>query len=150
MIHDPDLTDRLSQFAGEAFSGAVFRATRANLDPLAFSYRAGRWMPEDGSAAVLYTSIEREGALAEIAFHWSQLTPLPTKPISLHRLGVQTQNTLRLLRGGLGQLRVDLDHFTDMFYPRTQQFYSDVGGGGNVPTVRPRLRAGTERKTRRR
>ena len=39
-------------------------------------------------AAILYTSLEREGALAEIAFHWSQLNPRPTKPVLVHRLRV--------------------------------------------------------------
>ncbi|HUB48953.1 MAG TPA: RES family NAD+ phosphorylase [Acetobacteraceae bacterium] len=140
MIHDPELTDRLAQFASETFSGVVFRATRANLDPLAFSHRAGRWMPENGTAAVLYTSVEREGALAEIAFHWSQLTPVPTKPVSLHRLEIQTHKTLRLLRGELGQLDVDLDRFGDMFYGRTQEIGAAVAFLGHDGLIAPSAR----------
>lgn len=49
----------------EAFEGDAFRATRLSLDPLAASYKAGRWMSRD-TAAVLYTSLARDGALAEI------------------------------------------------------------------------------------
>jgi hypothetical protein len=76
VIHDPDLLDRLSGLPIERFDGEAFRATRANLHPLAFSTRGGRWAPQD-RAAVLYTSLAREGALAEIAHHWGRLTPTP-------------------------------------------------------------------------
>jgi hypothetical protein len=34
---------------------------------------------------VLYTSLTREGALAEIAFYWSQLTPLPWEMVESAR-----------------------------------------------------------------
>ena len=69
MIHDRDLLDRLDTLPKEAFDGEVFRGTRQGLNPLAGSFSGGRWMRPDG-AAVLYTSLEREGALAEISFHW--------------------------------------------------------------------------------
>ena len=72
MIHDPALLDRLEALPRESFDGQVYRATRLSLDPLAGSYNGGRWMARD-VAAILYTSLAREGALAEIAFHWSQL-----------------------------------------------------------------------------
>lgn len=140
MIHDPELTDRLSDFVSEAFDGEVFRAARMNLDPLAFSPRAGRWMPEQGNSSVLYTSTEREGALAEISFHWSQLIPLPTKPASLHRLGVQTNNTLRLLRGDLIQLGVDIDRFSEILYERTQAIGAAVAFLGHDGLIAPSAR----------
>lgn len=82
MIHDPGLLDRLDALPREAFEGEVFRGTRQNLDPLVGSYNGGRWMRPD-VASVLYTSLTRDGALAEIVFHWSQLDPRPTKPIVL-------------------------------------------------------------------
>jgi hypothetical protein len=56
---------------------------------------------------VLYTSLEREGALAELSYHWSQLTPLPSKPAMLHRLAVDTGKTLRLVRASLSHLGID-------------------------------------------
>ena len=85
MIHDPDLLDRLDAMPKETFDGTVFRATRQSLDPLASSFSGGRWMQPSG-AGVLYTSLQREGSLAEITFHWSQLSPRPTKPVVLHDL----------------------------------------------------------------
>ena len=69
MIHDPELLDHLDALPKETFGGKVFRGTRQSLDPLASSYSGGRWMRRDG-AGVLYTSLAREGALAEISFHW--------------------------------------------------------------------------------
>jgi hypothetical protein len=66
VVHDPELLDRLDALPKEAFDGEVFRATRQNLDPLVGSYNGGRWM-RPAAAAVLYTSLAREGALAEIA-----------------------------------------------------------------------------------
>jgi hypothetical protein len=62
-------------------------------------------MPRD-AASILYTSLEREGALAEIAFHWSQLTPRPTKPVLVHRLRVVASRTPRLIRADIAALGV--------------------------------------------
>ena len=92
MIHDRELLERLEALPRETFAGEVFRATRQNLDPLASSYSGGRWMRRD-AAAVLYTSMLREGALAEISFHWRQLIPRPTKPVALHTLRVVAHRT---------------------------------------------------------
>jgi hypothetical protein len=97
MIHDPELLDRLDALPKETLSGDVFRGTRQNLDPIASSFSGGRWM-HSGSAGVLYTSLAREGALAEISFHWAQLNPRPTKPVVLHTLAVVAHRTLKLVR----------------------------------------------------
>ena len=78
MIHDTALLDKLEGLPKITFDGQVFRATRKSLDPLATSRSGGRWMPAS-VASVLYTSLQREGALAEISFHWSQWTPVPSK-----------------------------------------------------------------------
>lgn len=120
MVYDPELTDQLSSFPSEAFKGEVFRATRLSLDPLLFSTRSGRWMPENRTA-VLYTSLEGDGALAEISFHLAQQTPLPSKPVSLHKLRVATDKTLRLVRTDLDRLGVEPAKFGEFGYPRTQE-----------------------------
>lgn len=114
-----NLVDRLAGLPIEVFGGEVFRATRVSLDPLAFSTRGGRWMPA-GEVAVLYTSLTEEGALAEIAFHWSRLTPLPSKPVRLHRLRVATERTLRLVRTDLPGLGVDMERYEEIAYAGTQ------------------------------
>ncbi len=119
MIHDPELLERLGAFPTASYDGEVFRTTPMSLDPLTPSTRGGRWAPT-GEVSVLYTSTEREGALAEIAFHWGQLTPLPSKPAALHRLRPTTRRTLRLIQTDLVSLGVDLRAYRSINYLRTQ------------------------------
>jgi hypothetical protein len=125
MLHDPALLERLSGFGAERFEGEVFRATRRSLDPLAASTSGGRWAP-GGLVSVLYTSLLREGALAEIAFHWSQLTPRPSRPAALHRLGVSAERRLRLLRADLEELDLDMVQYESVNYRRTQEIGAAV------------------------
>jgi hypothetical protein len=139
VIHDPALLEELSGFATEPFDGEVFRATRRSLDPLAASTSGGRWAPR-GVVSVLYTSLLREGALAEISFHWSQFTPLPSKPAILHRLVVSTERKLRLLWADLNQLDVDMTQYESIAYHRTQEIGAAVAflgcDGLIVPSAR--------------
>jgi hypothetical protein len=72
----------------------------------------------------LYTSLEREGALAEISYYWAQLTPRPSKPIVVHRLTVVATRTLNLVRTDLERFGVDMARFSERDYSRTQQ----IGG----------------------
>jgi RES domain-containing protein len=106
MLHDRELLDRLAAFTPIRFEGEVFRTTRRGLNPLAASRSGGRWMVPD-EAQTLYTSCERDGAIAEVVYHWRQLTPLPSKPLVVHTLDVRTQKSLRLGRAELVDLGVD-------------------------------------------
>lgn len=139
MIHDPDLLDKLSSFKSEPFEGRVFRATRMNLDPTAHSTWGGRWAPKDDYPA-LYTSMEPDGAIAEISHHWSLMTPRPTKPIMLHTLNVSASQTLKLIRADLKALGVDLNHFNELDYTRTQQIGSAVAFLDNDGLIVPSAR----------
>jgi hypothetical protein len=58
------------------------------------------------AAGVLYTSLAREGALAEISFHWGQLDPRPTKTVMLHTLNVVGHRTLKPVTADLSALGV--------------------------------------------
>jgi len=95
------------------------------VDPLASSYSGGRWMRRDG-AGVLYTSLAREGALAEISFHCSQLTPRPTKPVMLHTLRGVAHRTLKLVRADLETLGVPESAYGGVNMPRTQEIGAAV------------------------
>ncbi len=125
MVHDPDLLDRLEAWPRVSFDGEVFRATRLSLDPLAGSYNGGRWMSPD-AAAILYTSLERDGALAEIAFHWSRLNPQPTKPVVVHRLRVEARRALRLIRADLPRLGIPESAYGAVNLARTQEIGAAV------------------------
>jgi RES domain-containing protein len=139
LVHDPEILDRLSGFDTERFEGNAFRATRKSLDPLTPSTNGGRWAPRD-AIAVLYMSLDREGALAEIAFHWGQFSPLPSKPVTVHRIGAGTDKTLRLLRADLLALGVDWERYGEMDYARTQEIGAAVAfleyDGLIVPSAR--------------
>ena len=129
MIHDPALLDRLSVLRSERFEGEVSRATRANADPVAASISGGRWAPPpdgDTGHSVLYTSLARDGAIAEIASFLAQLTPMPgPRHIKVTRLAVSTARTIRLVRTDLGALGVDLARYGERDYDRTQK----IGAG---------------------
>ena len=58
----------------------------------------------------LYTSCEHDGAMAEIVHHWSQLTPLPSKPVIVHTLGLRlaTAQNFAVSSGGTDQTRCQL------------------------------------------
>ncbi len=79
-----------------------------------------------GSVGVLYTSLLREGALAEISFHWAQLNPLPSKAIIVHSLRVVAHRTLRLMRTNLVTLGVPVVTYGAINLVRTQQIGAAV------------------------
>lgn len=139
MIHDPKLLDWLSGCPTEQYSGNSYRATRQGLDPLTPSTSGGRWAPKDGSP-VLYTSLAREGALAEVSFHLALYTPLPSKPLRLHTLRVSTENSLRLKLVDLHQLGVDERSYGSLNYETCQAIGAAVAflehDGLIVPSAR--------------
>lgn len=120
MHHDVQLLDRLSAFTPIQYDGDVFRATRRGLHPLAASVAGGRWMVPN-EAPTLYTCCERDGALAEVSYHWSQLTPAPRKPVIVHALDLKMSKALRLGRTDLVALGVDWSKFGDTPSPTTQR-----------------------------
>lgn len=145
MIHAKELLDRLGSLSTCDFTGEVFRATRLNLDPLTPSTRGGRWsVPEESghsaSVATLYTSCAREGALAELAYHYSQLTPFPSKPVKLHRLQLATKKTLRLLQADLLSLGVVWADYPSLNYAKTQQIGAAVAFLGCDGLIAPSAR----------
>jgi hypothetical protein len=124
VIHDQGLLDQLSALPTERFEGEVFRATGISADALAFSFNGGRWAAPSSDGAdvpVLYTSRERDGALAEIVSYLRLLTPMPlSRPLKVSRLGVSTAKTLHLARVSLERLGVDMARYGERDYALTQ------------------------------
>jgi hypothetical protein len=81
---------------------------------------------------VLYTSMMRDGAWAEVVSYLTLLTPLPlSRPLKVSRLGVSTRKTLRLARVGLERLGVDMAQYGEnaiMSVPRTLARRSHFSG----------------------
>jgi RES domain-containing protein len=143
MIHDVTLLDKLASFEVAPFAGDVYRASRKSLDPLAASTSGGRWMPK-GEASVLYTSLAREGALAELVFHWSMLNPLPSKPAVISQLHVSLDAALRILRVNLLSLGVDEALFQSRDYKSMQKIGAAVAFLGCHGLIVPSARWSTE------
>jgi hypothetical protein len=68
----------------------------------------------------LYTSCVADGAMAEIVHYWRQLTPMPSKPVTLHELRLHTKKSLRLGRPDLEGLGVNWATFATGSIERTQ------------------------------
>ena len=91
-------------------------------------------------ASVLYTSLNHEGALAELSYHWSRLSPMPNKPMEVHRVRIQSESTLTLIETDLRKLGVDMALYNSNNYMRTQEIGDAVAflgcDGLIVPSAR--------------
>lgn len=86
--HDPDLLDALDAMATRPFDGTVWRVTWASRDPLAGGVGGGRWHPPNGFE-VLYTSLEEDGALAEIYHHLSRAPVFSSSHVKINEIAVR-------------------------------------------------------------
>ena len=138
-MHEPRLLDALSRRSTFKFDGVVHRATPLSVPPLTPSTAGGRWSPR-GSVPVLYTSLSRDGALAEISYHWSLLDPLPTKNVAVHQLRVTSGKTLRLVMTDLTELGISESQLHELAYSPTQAIGAAVAflgcSGLIVPSAR--------------
>ncbi len=69
---------------------------------------------------VLYTSLERDVALAEVASYLALLQPMPSKPLVVHKIVFTTRRTITLTMSGLEMLGVDPSRYGDRNYAETQ------------------------------
>ena len=85
---DNKLLDALEALLVVPFKGSVWRVVKEGRDPCRCSAAGNRW--DNGEFEVLYTSLAREGAIAEIYFHLSRGQPVfPSKlKYSLHEISV--------------------------------------------------------------
>jgi hypothetical protein len=77
-------------------------------------------MPPD-HCPTLYTSLLREGALAEISFRQSVLDPIPSKPIFVHRLHVELERVVHIAIDDLEYLGVSMIDYGSLNYSKTQE-----------------------------
>jgi RES domain-containing protein len=120
-VHDRAVLDALEAIGAEAFGGRVWRVTREGRDPLRGSTVHGRWSPS-GEFDVLYTSLVKQGALAEVGYRLS-LEPVWPSRIAhvVHTVDVLTDRTLRFATlDQLAALGVDVSHYQSFDYAATQ------------------------------
>jgi RES domain-containing protein len=120
-VHDRAVLDALEAFDPEAFEGTVWRVTRKGYEGLRGSSAHGRWSP-NGEFEVLYTSLEQEGALAEIGYRLSLEPVWPSRlEHEIHTIKTRTDRTLRLANlATLVPLGVDIARYETFEYRETQ------------------------------
>jgi RES domain len=120
-FHDKDVLDALEAIGAQPFDGQVWRVTRSGRDPARGSAASGRWSPP-GEFEVLYTSLERDGALAEIGHRLSLEPVWPSKLVhELHELTIHAGRAVRLLNlQTLETLGVNTARYEKYDYSATQ------------------------------
>ncbi|MBY0361391.1 MAG: RES family NAD+ phosphorylase [Phreatobacter sp.] len=119
--HDRALLDALDAFDPEPFAGDVWRITRKGRDPLRGAAANGRWSLS-GGFEVLYTSLERDGALAEIGYRLGLEPVWPSRTEhEIHRIAAATARNLRFVDvASLSPLGVDPARYQSLDYAATQ------------------------------
>jgi len=117
---DLGLLDLIDAFSREAFTTEVWRICRDGRDPIQGAASRSRWC--NGNFDVLYTSFERDGALAEIHALLTLQPVFPSKVISrVHRFSISVTRTLRLADlPTLERLGVDTAHYGTRDYTKIQ------------------------------
>jgi hypothetical protein len=120
-VHERSVLDALEKLDPVPFDSDVWRVARKGRDPLRGSSANGRW-GAPGELEVLYTSEQRNGALAEVGFRLS-LEPVWPSLIQhqIHILAVRAERTLRLVDiSELEELGVDISRYETFEYGATQ------------------------------
>lgn len=94
---DNALIDAIEAIPAITYTGAAWRVVAEGRDPLMCNKTGGRW--DDGTFDVLYTSLEADGARAEMYFHLKRGQPIFPSRVryELHELRVVFDKALRLL-----------------------------------------------------
>jgi hypothetical protein len=117
---DRALLDALDAFDRDHYDGNTWRVVRDGRDPVQGNASGGRGDPTVFD--VLYTSLDPDGAVAEVHFHLSRQPVLPSKiKYGLHRIRVRTTRSLRLpdLDAMIG-LGVEPTRYREILYEPTQ------------------------------
>jgi RES domain-containing protein len=120
-VHDRSVLDALEKLDPQLFDSDVWRVARKGRDPSRGSSANGRW-GAPGELEVLYTSEQRDGALAEVGYRLS-LEPVWPSLIQhqIHVLAVRAERALRLVdMRELEKLGVDISRYETFEYGATQ------------------------------
>lgn len=120
-VHDRAILDALDAMDPVPFEGTVWRITRAGREATRGSAANGRWSP-GGIIEVLYTSLERDGALAEIGYRLSLEPVWPSRlQHEIHELVAQSERALEFVDiASLAALGVDVSRYETFDYGATQ------------------------------
>ncbi len=103
------------------FAGFVWRVAWAARDPLAGGTGGGRWHFSN-DFEVLYTSMEEDGAMAEIYHHLSKAPIFSSSHVTINKLHVTTERTLEFPDvAALAKLGIDEEAFRKGETSRTRE-----------------------------
>ena len=128
LSHKPrisELIDALEASEKTIFDGPVWRVARARRDSLVGSRPKVRW--DNGSFDVLYTSLEADGAMAEMYFHLLRGQPVfPSRmEFTLTEISLSLKGALKLAdMNALASLGVDATNFGRAHYARRLNEYT--------------------------
>ncbi len=111
------LLDAIEAEQASQFAGTVWRVVTDGFDPCRPGRAGGRW--DDGTFDVLYTSSERDGAMAEAWFHVARGQPIIPSKVKkrLFRLEANLDRVLDLSADGkLASLGVDMASYGRLSY----------------------------------
>ncbi len=117
---DLELLDAIDAFKREPFARPVWRVAREGREPILGAATNSRWC--DGTFDALYTSLDRDGALAEIHALLSSQPVFPSNIRSyVHKLAIDAKATLRLADlPTLAKLGVNVERYRERDYTKTQ------------------------------
>ncbi|KND16106.1 hypothetical protein ADZ37_24930 [Pannonibacter phragmitetus] len=121
---DSALIDAIEALPPVQFEGTVWRVVRKGRSPVDCARSGGRW--DDGTFDVLYTSQQRDGAIAEMYFHLGRGQPVfPSKvEYGVHELDVKLDNALQLVDlGALQRLGLETSRYGQLSYDRASDEY---------------------------
>lgn len=120
-IHDRIILDALAAIDPEPFNGTAWRVTRKGREPLRGAAANGRWSTS-GEFEALYTSLERDGAVAEIGYRLSLEPVWPSRiEHEIHSIDVAAERVLRFADiASLAPLGVDIARYRSFQYAATQ------------------------------
>lgn len=116
---DPELLNVIDALNGQDFEGDIWRVTWAARNPLAGNAGGGRWSP-DGRFEALYTSLEVNGALAEVYYHLSLAPVMSSSHMLLNHMKVTLPNVLVLDIAQLVALGIEDPLASRLDYSRSQ------------------------------
>jgi RES domain-containing protein len=119
-VRDPALIDAIDAKAREVFISDVWRVTREGRDPLRGGPSASRWC--NGLFSMLYTSVEQNGAIAEVHAYLAEQPVFPSRlRYNSHKISVKADKMLRFAHlSALATLGVDVTRYAARDYVQTQ------------------------------
>jgi len=124
-VRDNAIIDILETVPKPPFEGSAWRIVRGDRDPLRSSSPKSRW--DDGSFDVLYTSLDADGAKAEMYFHLMRGQPVFPSQIDfrLFELDLKLLGALRFPdKNSLAALGVDVTNYGGLAYARKGEEYT--------------------------